>query len=482
MFHSSKIIKYFFILHLFYSISNCQLTIPLTYFPVNKYNNTTPTEIMKSLVLQRVYANIDIGTPRQTTQLPLIFDSNDFYIGYAPLKSLPEGRFRDMKCYNYNSSTLNDTDMDSEDYYSYNGDMFVFGTYQRDNFYFKDKTYQIEFYLVQSYKEVDSGGIGLQLMPSGDYDSAQNIKKTFFGKIKKHKLVNNYYWSIFYNSKKTKKEEEGTILLGCLPHEYNGNLGFYKEGCFKEENIKTINLEDISLNKINMDGVYAYEGSNGEKLIEDFPNGLYYKSLELDYHSGGVKVPKNLQKFYHRIFEEHIKEGNCFNETAKGRDYLYYYCKKNNQVLSKIKNAFPKIVYMSRDLTYNFTLDYDDLFLEEKDYVFFLMYFNTYTDSSWKMGKPFLRKYVFVFNYDKKNVDFYLNVCSNTPKQKNSGISIMTLVVIIIGTVIIVLIVGFLVFQFCIYDKLFRKKRANELDDADFEYISKEDENNKLGV
>ena len=131
MFHSSKIIKYFFILHLFYSISNCQLTIPLTYFPVNKYNNTTPTEIMKSLILQRVYANIDIGTPRQTTQLPLIFDSNDFYIGYAPLKSLPEGRFRDMKCYNYNSSTLNETDMDSEDYYSYNGDMFVFGTYQR---------------------------------------------------------------------------------------------------------------------------------------------------------------------------------------------------------------------------------------------------------------------------------------------------------------------------------------------------------------
>jgi hypothetical protein len=238
-----------------------------------------------------------------------------------------------------------------------------------------------------------------------------------------------------------------------------------------------------------MDGIYGYEGSTGEKLIEDFPHGLNYKRMELDYHSGGVKIPKNLQKFYHRIFEEYIIAGNCFNDTTKKKDSVYYYCKKNDQVLSKIKTVFPKIVYMSRDLIYNFTLDYTDLSVEENDYVFFLMYFSTNTDSEWKMGKPFLRKYVFVFNSDEKYVNFYLNVDTNGDEEKGenpeksekSGISTMTLVAAIIGTAIIVLIIGYFVFQFFIYDKLFRKKRANELEEADFEYVSKEDEN-KLGV
>ena len=144
---------------------------------------------------------------------------------------------------------------------------------------------------------------------------------------------------------------------------------------------------------------------------------------------------------------------------------------------------------MSRDLTYNFTLDYNDLFVEENDYVFCLLYFASSTEAPWIMGKPFLRKYVFVFNSDEKYVNFYLNVDTNGDEEKGenpeksekSGISTMTLVAAIIGTAIIVLIIGYFVFQFFIYDKLFRKKRANELEDADFEYVSKEDEN-KLGV
>ena len=461
--------------------------MPLTYFPINKYNYSSPSEIMKNIVEQQLYINIDVGTPKKTIQLPLIFDSNDFYIMNQPLKDMPENRFSDMKVYDTNSSTLEEVDQGREDYYCYNGDMFDFGIYHTDNFYFNNQTYNIEFYLASKYRVVESGGIGLQLYPSSDtYDSAPNIKYTFLEKIKKQKIIKNYYWTVFYNSKKTKKEEEGTILLGCRPHEFEGDLGFYKKGFFNDSNRRIINLAVVSpyrKNIIEMDGIYAYEGSKSEKLIEDFPNGNNVIKLDLDYHSGGVKTPNSLKKFYHRIFEEHILSGNCFNTTFKNKDNYFYYCKKNDEVLSKIKSVFPKLIFMSRDLIYNFTLDYDDLFVEENGYVFCLLYFTSSSDTTWKMGKPFLRKYVFVFNYGEKYVDFYLNTGETGAKEeqtKNNGISTTVLVLSIIGTIIIVIIICILVFKFYLYDKMFRKKRANELDDADFEYVSKGDEN-KLG-
>jgi hypothetical protein len=442
---------------------------------------------MRNLVDQKVYTNIDIGTPKKTVQLPLYFDSNDFFIGDNPI--MPEDRFSDLKFYNSKSSTLEDTDPDGDEYYAMNGDMFEYGVYKKDNFYFNNQAYNLEFYFAQTYREVVSGGIGLQLYPSKDiYDSATTIKKTFLYKIKNKGLIKGYYWSIFYNSNVAKKEEEATLLLGCLPHEFEDNIGPYKKGCFIYENKKAINLVGSGKtkeNKIDMDSLYAYEGSNSDKLIEDFPNDSpNYKRVELDYHSGGVKVPTFLQKYYHRVFEEHILSGNCFNTSFQGYDNNFYYCKKDDKVLSKIKSVFPKIVFLSRDLIYNFTLDYNDLFVEENGYVFCLLYFKTsLMEKDWKLGKPFLRKYLFVFNYDENYINFYENSCENSKKNEepeSKGISMTVLILAIIGTVIIVLIACFLIFKFYLYDKFFRKKRANELTDDDFEYTSKEE--NKLGV
>ena len=498
MFHSNLFLKYFFLLHLLYYILNCQLTIPLTYFPFYKYNSSTPSTIMNNIVIQRLYANIDIGTPRKTIQIPIVFNSNDFFIGDDPKKIYPENRFSDLKFYKSDSTTLEQVEDDSSgEYYSYNGDIFEAGTYNRDNFYFNNQIYGIEFYLPLVYREVNSGGIGFQLYPINELiDSTQDIRRTFFEKLKKKKLINNYFWTVFYISKENQKEGEATLLLGCLPEEFDGDLGYYKKGTFLEENRKTINIPIRSIpieNKFDMDEIYAYEGVDNSKLIDDFPNGNNeYKKVELDYHYGGVKVPNKLQEYYHRVFEVYFSSENCLNDTFNG--YTFYYCKKNEEILSKIKKVFPRIIFRSFDLTSNFTLDYNDLFMEESNYVFCLLYFSSTTDRIWKLGKPFLKKYHFTFNYNEKYISFYLNTDDNGKNNgnseqnegeknegdKNGGVSYVALVIIIIGTIILVLVVCFLVFKFFLYDKFFRKKRTNELDDNDFEYISKED--NKLGI
>ena len=101
----NKFSKLLIVLNIIIYFSNCQLKIPLKYFPYYKYNDSTPSTIFLGLVKQQLYANIEIGTPKRTIQIPLVFDSNDFYIADSPKKEYPSDRFNDLMFYNSTSSS-----------------------------------------------------------------------------------------------------------------------------------------------------------------------------------------------------------------------------------------------------------------------------------------------------------------------------------------------------------------------------------------
>ena len=68
-------------------------------------------------------------------------------------------------------------------------------------------------------------------------------EKSFFYMMKNINMADSYDWSIFFNSKSYQKEEEGFLLLGCLPHETNSDLGYYKSGTFNEkQNLNNVNM------------------------------------------------------------------------------------------------------------------------------------------------------------------------------------------------------------------------------------------------
>ena len=480
----NRFFKTFFILYIAFFFTHCQLKIPLKYYPIYKYNYTTPAQIMKHLLYIKLYADIDIGTPRRTIQLPLYFESNEFYI-FNPSKSLFEpDKFSDMKIFN-DSETMKDNEED-EGEMSFSAYNFNLAYSKDDIFYFNNSKYELQFYFPIEVDEVVSGGIGMQLRPFNDYGNPTPEEKSFLGKLKTNKIVNNYYFSIFYNSKENKNEEEGFLLLGCLPHEINEDLGYYKKGSFNDEYKRNVYLQAGKNEQVDhifsMDKVLAYEG-NTDKLIEDFPNSSFdYLKVELKYNLGGIKVPRNLEKFYQRVFEEYINQTQCFREKI-GSIY-FYYCNNNKDIISKIKDVFPRIVLRSNDLETNFTIEPNDIFIEENNYVFCLLYFeDSYiSDRVWGLGKPFFKKYQFSFDYKSRSLYFY-NKINEQEGEKNSqgndgtqnnGISVFYVILIVILTIIIVLIVCFFVFKFYLYDKLFRKKKANELDE-DFDYTSKEE-------
>ena len=122
-------------------------------------------------------------------------------------------------------------------------------------------------------------------------------------------------------------------------------------------------------------------------------------------------------------------------------------------------------------------MDYKDLFINNGDSLDFLV--ATYADTDegyWVLGKPFLKKYLFLYNMDSKMIGFYRNEDSipldnmqtNNEKISNFNTSIFINVLLFI----IIIILSFALYN-CYVNK--RRIRANELEDK-FNYISKKDQ------
>lgn len=468
--------------------TDCYLILPLKYLPVYKYNDSNPIDIMQSIVSTKVYVDIDMGTPQQSVEIPLDFDSNDFYISDNPEKDFAEypKLFSDIKFYNLSKSNSKIT---LEDIY-YDGDNFELGEYCQESFYLDKKKYELGIYIPIKLKYPESGGIGLLLKSSSA--ATHTTEKTFLKKLKDKNLINDYYWSIFYNSKTTTEEEKGFILLGSLPDELGLDLGYYNKDYFNKNNLQDVRAElssGIVTTIFKMDEISFYEGNNINKIIDNFPtNYSYILDVKLNYHSSGIEAPNILLKNYEKIFEEFISKKECFKDQFyNGEKKTFFYCKNNKDTIEKIKNVFPLFNFLSKDLQYSYTLDVNDLFFEKNDYVYCLVYFpnSEFLGKKWVMGKPFLKKYQFYFNPEDTHIYFYSNKNEERKEEnnENGNISIGMIILIIVITIIVMSIIFILIFKFYLYDKYFRKKRANELDD-DYDYTQKNEDDipNNLGI
>ena len=464
-----NILQFFFI--------DCHLVLSLKYLPVYKSNYSTPIEIMRSTVITKLYAIIEIGTPKQIIEIPLDFKSSDFYISDSPIKDFEKKSelFSDLKFYNLLKSSSR---VPQEDVY-FSGLNFDIGEYSVESFFLNNSKYELGFYLPFQLNYPESGGLGLLLYSKSEATS--NRERTFLTQIKNKKLTEDYYWSVFYDSKEITDDEKGFILLGPLPEELKLNLGYYNYSYFNKDYLKPIYVKisgGVLTNIFTVDEITFFEGSNRDKIKYDFPTNI------------------TLLEKYRNFFKEYISKEECFegefNDLFKK---YFFYCKNNKETIDNIKKTFPGFNFLSKKLEHNFTLDANDLFFEKNEYVFCLMYFHysEYIERNWIMGKPFLRKYQFIFNPDKKQVFFYSNREGENGKDKeeNNGENkaeghdnnLLIILLIIFITIIVVSFICFVLFKYYLYDKFNRKKRANELDD-DFDYIQKkENDNHKtLGI
>ena len=364
---------------------------------------------------------INIGNPLKKIQL---FLKTTYYQFIIPNSKI----IKDNVYSNISSSTSSLISKEKKEFYyqSYFG-----GYLAQDNFmFYNEKGKKITFeklpFLITDYKNNSPGIIGLNLMKDRNTEDLNFINILF-----KKKLINSPIWSIkFLNDK------EGELIIGDYLHkiynnEYDGNyLKFTKVELFPY----IVNWK-IQFDSILYDKEYSIISRYASFILE----------------TGLIKAPIEYSKFF---LNKLNTSNNCFELNRKS-GFFYFYCNKKTNI-----KLLPNIYFYHRELNFTFILTYEDLFKEINGYYFLLMSFNKFQEfKEWGLGKPFLKKYLFVFIFEKKLIGFYTNY------KGKSNIALSYKIIMIF----IFIIIGLIWFINQIFKLKKRKVRVNEIEEI-FDY------------
>ena len=451
-------------------------SISSSYYHYNS-NNFLNEYFNKNLILE-----LNIGTPPKKVNSLISAESSCFTFKLSNKKSNTE-------YYPINSQTFQDN---KTPYLENACDLFNFNKN-------KNETYTISFllkYLSQAisknYSYIPEIGLLTPIQYSDNYViSCPN----FVYDLKSLKAIDNKIFTIKYNNK-----FEGEFIIGDDLTKYDaGNYPesiyhsryFYSEFSFSYDNIL---LKD-NLNKVK----YLNMTDNNKKKKTD---------AIINLNSGFIIGTEDFKNFIHTIFfEPLVKENICnlnlvnLNYTDKnlGNDFYLYSCfhsEFTGQLMGKHKvinyyEQFPDFILSSKSFEYNFELNRKDLFEQIYDKYYFLIIFpkniKDYKKYTWYLGEPFYKKYPFTINYDAKTIGFYIQregdiIINNTKSvidnknningEKESNNSKMKNIVIKIVEIIVGIGLLFGAYYIGMKVKEERKKRANELKDDNYEYLS----------
>ena len=445
----------------------CFIKIPFIYFPNKSYKNKAPKNIISSILDLKMFGLLEIGTPKQLCHIPINFGSNTFFI---PEKSSfhYDIKYKINLYDNRNSSTFKI--IKEED--TYEGENFLDAYYSNDIIYFGEKKTNLDFYLTTSYFYPQLGGLGLQLYPSNNENTATpNIDKTFLRKIKLSGLGNNYIWSVFYDEITNNITNiKGYLLIGDYPHlsinypnndKYNYSLNSIDAVVYNKKIIQT---------KFLMQNAQIIKNEN---ILINYNENFY---VNIDYNFGGISAPEKFKKY----FEENIFNNINFchkDNVSIISAYSFYYCDNNENAINNLNKIFPKIKMENKILNQSFIIDINDLLYIEGDYVFILLIFQDDIDE-WKLGIPFVQKYQFSINEDSKKIYFYkkIELNNDTIEKNDKNNNIYTILIIVFC---IFLFISGIITGICLYFKNIRKKRKNELDE-NYEYVINDEMNGEI--
>ena len=300
-----------------------------------------------------------------------------------------------------------------------------------------------------------------------------NHNNQFISTLKTYRKINNYD---FYFKYVNIQEEKGEIIIGDLPHIYDGNNNDEK----KLRSAKIIK-ELFSKWTMNID-IYISQENEKKDILEMEKPACFY--IENYFIKGTYKYLDYIEKnFFKKYIDNQICEKDTYNNKANSELITYFICYAENEKTKKeIFDSFPSLIFYQMEMDYYFTLDAADLFtiIPDNKRILFNIYF-IYNDDRWIFGKQFLKKYELIFNSDSNLISFYYKDYITTNKEKsfedikdkNTG-----KIVLIIILVIFAFALG-IIFGKVLCSKYYRKLRANELED-NFSYISDENKDKKI--
>ena len=357
-----------------------------------------------------------------------------------------------------------------------------------------DKENGLNFYFNENDNNDDlCGNIGFNIDTKLD-------KTNLISQLKKKNYIKEYIWTIKYLL-----PEEGTIILGAKPHFFNPNSFYMSQYCEMKaiQNQSPETAWSFQLDEIRIVSKDSKKYILSDKKVDFLPD----RGLIIGTNDYKKKIDE-------LIFNDLINKGICFNEVTNFVDiekntndeYYVYYCNKNNFIQNKYTidktyyNTFPSLEFYIKENNMTFILSKEHLFHEIYERAYFLVVFkkNENNNNIWKLGEPFISHFQLTFDQEKKTVGFYNPVMPRIKNEDymkdknkiiNSSDNKNTIIYIIVIFIISVLI--FAGFAYFLGKKLNakRKKKANELNDEDFEYSTSDSINssenpveNTLGI
>jgi len=419
-------------------------------------NEVSPKDVFPKMVTNIINIDLRVGTNPQNIKLRLDFESYIFYIN--------EGTSDSIKFNSKNSKTYQKME---DRYLIFDLSKLNRAIFSSDYIYYNkndDKKYNTSFLLGLKTEEENIGGIiGLNLDDNIQFNKYS--KYNFLNELKRIELINDYYFTINYQSNST-----GNLIIGDLPHNYDNN--------YNKEYYKDIYVDfwrnDLTW-KTKFNEVDIADGKKLENKIEIHRFTYAYFKLENSFIEGTEIYRINLLNIF---LKEQIDKNLCFEINNKF--YYSYYCKKEVDI-SKMKNLY----FYNKDLDYTFELTYKDLcyFNEYDGYNYILVIFRIqsdddeeYNDEFWVLGEPIFKKYQFVFNKNSKRIGIYTKFDENNDKEDNNINNQSWIqknkwyLILIILLFISICGLGIMIFIF-LRNKPKRKTKANELDD-EYDYSS----------
>ena len=387
-----------------------------------------------------IYTLLDIGSPPQKIVAKLNFDDFPFFIYYNRCNII--SNFDLDKSYSFNKIPFQHL---LTNIYVYT---FLVDDYIKIS---EKETYKMTYL----FSPVNNGSleqkieklpytcaeIGLKI-PKPDFKS---YNYNFIRELKLLNAINDYYFFIEY---KDDKDDEGNLIIGVQPHEYNKNK-------YKANQLTEINTFQSSYNlywQMKFDEIYFnLKEGNDEKKIN-------LKNLEagLNHNLNIIIAPF---EYLEIIEKEFFKKKNCQRNRLEN-NYYNFDCSSTQDT-----EDFPTIFFTHRTMGYTFEISYKDVFIEYNGRYMCLIWFDMSTRNNWLFGKPFFKKYFFSYNVDKKMIGFYnMDIKEKESEQvKKTNLTALYVILIFLLLLIVIALNYYITKKFCKEKKQTQKAQLLEL-------------------
>ena len=423
-----------YILFLFNFLNSlANITFPIyTNFKEKNYNNNQLNFIDNFNNLSLITYFI-IGQPKQNLSLIISLNYYPFIISDNLYQSINSLTYEPIDFEDYN------VEIARKSYWKNLKNLYKNQTPSSDNTFFGLENINLNFLFILK-NNTNNNILGLKY---NDKELNTLINSyNFIYQLKNSRFVDN---NLFFIDIKEKNDfnYEGKLFFGNYPHNLN----------------KKFNKENYNLIQISFNPEMSYEIIS-DKIFYDNVKIFTQNNIVFNFDINMIQGTKNFLDF---IYPKFFLKNKCKKINSILSNFTYIICNKE----VKIKNFKNLIFNIDK---FNFSFTYKDLFKKINDVYLFMIFFNEKNDTNtdtdkWQFGLSFFKKYMIVFEGDKRMIGVYLNNMTNNKINNYAGSFPWILVIICL---FIILVLSFIIFHLIINK---RKKKANELED-NYEYIS----------